>query len=63
MADRTTNDRAMKSIAWFKRICDTRNEERDRCYHVVYSALVSEERREVVEALEGVDSKIIDPHK
>jgi len=63
MSDKQTGDEAMKSIAWFKRICDTRNEERDRCYHVIYGALVNEERPDVVEALKSVALQIIDPRK
>lgn len=63
MSDKQTGDEAIQSIEWFRRICEARSAERERCYQVIYSMLLQEERPDVVEALKSVAIQIIDPRK
>lgn len=52
---------ARNTVNWLRQCAARRTEERERCYQIVYAALVSAEAPEAIEALAGVAIKIIDP--
>ena len=54
-------DEARSTIQWLWTACRKREQERERCYQVVYQAMIREDDPQVLEVLKGIAFKIVDP--
>ena len=54
-------DSASSAVNWLRIACQKREAERDRCFNIVYSAMLLAENAEVLEALKSVAFEIVDP--